>query len=73
MEQAYQLTNGEFPLEKVGTYDRFGWIIFMLATIINLIIMLNLLITIISEDFAAVIGIRDEYMFRERVVTISTL
>ena len=73
VEQAYLLTNGEFPLDKVGTYDKFGWGIFLLATIFNLIIMLNLLITIISEDFAAVIGIRDEYMFKERVNTIVSL
>ena len=73
VEVIYLLTNGEFPLDAVGTYDRFGWVIFALCTIFNLIIMLNLLITIISEDFAAVIALRDETLFRERVFSIIAL
>lgn len=70
VEIIYLLTNGEFPLDAVGTYDRFGWAIFALCTIFNLIIMLNLLITIISESFTEVIAIRDETVFRERVISI---
>ena len=74
VESTYLLTNGEFPLDSdVANYDSFGWFIFLLATIFNLIIMLNLLITIISEDFASVIGTRDETMFRERVISITQL
>ena len=73
VEVIYLLTNGEFPLDAVSTYDRFGWVIFALCTIFNLIIMLNLLITIISEDFAAVIALRDETLFRERVFSIIAL
>ena len=73
MEVIYLLTNGEFPLDAVGTYDRFGWAIFALATVFNLIIMLNLVITIISEVFAGVIATRDETVFRERVDSIRGL
>ena len=73
MEVIYLLTNGEFPLDAVSTYNRFGWFIFALCTIFNLIIMLNLLITIISEDFAAVIAIRDETLYKERVYSMVAL
>ena len=73
MEVIYLLTNGEFPLGAVDTYDRFGWAIFALCTVFNLIIMLNLLITIISEVFAGVLASRDERVFEERVNSILAL
>ena len=73
VEEAYLLTNGEFPLDNVKSYQYFGWFIFFIATIFNLIIMLNLLIAIISKTFENVVGEQDETMFRERVIEITSL
>lgn len=63
VEGAYLLTNGEFALDNIEKYDKFGWFIFFLATIFNLIIMLNLLLSIIAETFGRVIQKSHETMF----------
>jgi len=40
------LSLGEFDLDG---YDKYGWILFIIATIVNCIVMLNLLISIFSQ------------------------
>lgn len=73
IESAYLLTNGEFNLDGVGQYYAFGWFVFFLATVFNLIIMLNLLLSIIAETFGRVIQKSHETMFKERVYEITNL
>ena len=54
--RAYLLALGEFGLDDVGileanyTYGYICWLIFLLATLINFIIMCNLLISIFSHS-----------------------
>ena len=46
---------GDFSSDDFGQIARpYMWILFILCTVINMIIMLNLLIAIISESFAKV-------------------
>lgn len=73
VEEAYLLTNGEFNLDQMNSYDNFGWFIFFLATVFNLIIMLNLLLAIIADTFGRIIGDRNKHMYRERVIEITNM
>jgi len=46
---------GDFDVNNFGTVAvPYVWILFMLCTVFNMIIMLNLLIAIISESFAKI-------------------
>jgi len=50
LEFIFLLTLGEFN-EMFGAFDYLGWILFILCTVFNLIVMLNLLIAVISTTF----------------------
>lgn len=52
LQYSYLLTLGEFSFDS---YDWFQWLMFLVASIMNLIIMLNLLIAIISSTYEDVI------------------
>lgn len=47
------------------------WILFLLCTIFNMIVMLNLLIAIISETFAKVTGMADQKIYQEMASIIA--
>ena len=46
LKHSYFIALGEFDLDG---YDNWGWLLFIMATVINCIIMLNLLISIFSK------------------------
>lgn len=51
----YRMVLGDFDVNNFGTVAvPYVWILFMLCTVFNMIIMLNLLIAIISESFAKI-------------------
>ena len=51
----YRMILGDFSHEDFGQIARpYMWILFVLCTVINMIIMLNLLVAIISESFARI-------------------
>lgn len=55
MVYTYRLILGDWDTEKFGEVSvLLVWILFLLCTIFNMIVMLNLLIAIISESFARV-------------------
>ena len=59
-----------------GSYDGSGqavlsWLFFILATLVNCVVMLNLLIAVVSKTFADVLGTKVENTFKERAVIIS--
>lgn len=54
LEYTYMLTLGEFEPEFGSVNVWLAWILFILCTVFNLIVMLNLLIAIISDTFEAV-------------------
>jgi len=66
----YLLTLGEFGTDN---FDALSWFLFISATIINLIIMLNLLIAVISETFANAGETKEEAKFKERVAVMADL
>lgn len=51
-------------------YDGFTWVIFLLANILEVIILLNLLIAVISNSFAAIDEKSTIYGFKQRVELI---
>lgn len=51
----YRMTLGDFTPSKFGKYNALlSWVLFVMCTMFNLIIMLNLLISIISESYAKI-------------------
>lgn len=51
----YRMILGDFSSDDFGQVARpYMWILFILCTVFNMIIMLNLLIAIISESFAKI-------------------
>jgi hypothetical protein len=67
IEYSYLLTLGEFSIDN---FDGFAWILFAIATLVNMIVMLNLLVAIISSTYARVIGDQIEQAYKERVSLI---
>ena len=49
------------------------WLFFIIGTIFNLIIMLNLLIAVIGETFGRVDAQKIEFSYKEKAVQMSTL
>jgi hypothetical protein len=63
---------GEFNYDD---YDDSGngtlaWVIFLVSTLLNCVVMLNLLIAIVSETFAAVLNEKIENSYREKASII---
>ncbi len=57
---------GDFDTNAFGEVAvGYVWILFILCTLFNMIIMLNLLIAIISESFAKVNSVYEQASFRE--------
>lgn len=51
----YRMILGDFSSDDFGKVARpYMWILFILCTVFNMIIMLNLLVAIISESFAKI-------------------
>jgi len=68
--RAYLLALGEFGLDDEGileanyTYGYVGWLIFLLATLINFIIMCNLLISIFSRTHEKFTEVKEQETMR---------
>ena len=62
LTQAYRLDLGDFETDLTETFD---WFMFFISTMINPLIMLNLLIAIMSDTAAAVAEIDDICGLRE--------
>jgi len=70
---AYLLALGDF---SYGSFDESGnselsWTVFFFATMLNCVVMLNLLIAIVSETFAEVLSNKDENSYREKAMIIA--
>lgn len=71
--RSYLIALGDF---NYGAYNDSGqavlsWLFFLLATLVNCVVMLNLLIAVVSETFADVLGTKVENTFKERAAIIS--
>jgi len=66
---AYELMLGEFNTEDYGSLLAFAY--FVMATMFNLIIMLNLLIAIISQTHSDVTSNRELSTYQEKASIIS--
>ena len=64
-QSSYLTSLGEFS-GSLENYDEIDWIVFFLATIINIILLLNLLIAIVSETFAAINESTEQTSYKEK-------
>ena len=71
------LTLGEFgPFDDQGFFTKdqqFFWLFFIIATILNLTIMLNLLIALIGETYGKVDSQKIEYQYKEKAIQMRSL
>ena len=68
----YLMALGDWSLEELGIVAvSYVYILFILCTVFNMIIMLNLLIAIISESFARINEVSEQTSFRERANMIA--
>lgn len=63
---------GELNMEGFES-DSIAWTLFFLCAMINLIVMLNLLIAIISETYDKVASTQDEYALKEKAGVVADL
>ncbi len=62
----YRMVLGDFDTTKFGSVSvGYVWILFVLCTLFNMIIMLNLLIAIISDSFTRITSVSEEAGYRE--------
>jgi hypothetical protein len=62
----YRMVLGDFDTNEFGSIAKgYVWILFILCTLFNMIIMMNLLIAIISESFANVTSVSEQAGFQE--------
>ena len=75
LQDTYLLTLGEFsPYEDNFSKEfQFFWLFFIIATILNLTIMLNLLIALIGETYGRVDSQKIEYRYKEKAIQIRSL
>lgn len=73
VQETYLLTLGEFEFFQIDEDQQFYWAFFIIATIIQLIVMLNLLVSILGEVFTKVEASKIEYAYKEKCVQITTL
>lgn len=63
----YRMSLGDFDTEVFGNVAvPYVWILFILCTVFNMIIMLNLLIAIISESFARINAVSSQNSYQEK-------
>ena len=67
---SYALLLGNFETEA---FDAYGWILFITASVIEIVVLLNLLIAIISDTFARVCTDQIQYTYKERVSLIADI
>ncbi|CDW83593.1 UNKNOWN [Stylonychia lemnae] len=68
----YKMILGDFDTDEFGDVaPALMMILFLLCTVFNMIVMLNLLIAIISESFARVTGMSDQAVYQEMASMIS--
>lgn len=63
---------GDFATDEFGEVAvPLAWILFLLFTIFNMIVMLNLLIAIISDSYAKVNDVAEQATYQERASMIA--
>ena len=68
----YLIALGEFHEFNYGSVAvGYMWILFILCTVFNMIIMLNLLIAIISESFAKINSVSEQASYQEKAGLIA--
>jgi uncharacterized membrane protein len=71
----YRMSMGDFNTASFDSEDMIGgwyaWILFILCTVLNMIIMLNLLVAIIGESFAKINAQSVEASYKEKADIIS--
>ena len=63
---------GEFD-DNMENYREIDWLVFFLACIFNIIVLLNLLISILSDTFARFSAIKNSTAFKEKVYMMTLM
>lgn len=71
LQTTYYISLGGFDPEEIDKYNFMAWLIFLLCSIFNIIILLNLLIAIVSDIFSRVITEQVENRFHRMSKQIS--
>ena len=69
---SFRTALGEFS-ETLDQYDHMSWVIFFLCCIVNIILLLNLLIAIISETYETISSTALETGYKEKVAMMAFL
>lgn len=63
----------EFDMDFQAKLSFKDWIIFFLGTVVQVIVLLNLLIALVSETFARIFPLNNETSYQEKVRTMVQL
>ena len=64
---------GDFSYDDFDSSSngKISWTIFLIASILNCVVMLNLLVAVVSETFAEVLEQKDENSYQEKASIIA--
>ena len=72
VDYIYEIVLGNFDTSAFGTVATpYVWVLFLLCTVMNMIIMFNLLIAIISESFAKINSVSVQASYQEKASMIA--
>jgi asparagine N-glycosylation enzyme membrane subunit Stt3 len=74
---SFLLALGEFVYEPWDESDNphllLVWVVLLLCMVFNMIVMLNLLISLISFEYEIITNLSNEYRFKERAIQIANV
>jgi len=69
---SYYIPIGQYDVSKFTGHAKYmAWLYFMMASFFNLIIMLNLLISIISDTFTRIMEVKEQLSFQTKATLIA--
>ena len=71
-QRSFLVALGTFP-ENLDSFREMDWLVFLICCIFNIIVLLNLLISIISETYTRYSDVKDSTSFKEKVFMMSLM
>lgn len=71
VKSVYYWSLGEFDANEADTFQFGSFLIFLILTIFNIVILINLLIALVNEIFNEVSALKNETMIKRRCEQIS--
>ena len=72
-QNSFLVAIGYFDLTNLDNFRTGDWLVFVLANVVNFILLLNLLISIINETFARVFSTFVQTSYKEKVKIMKQL